>query len=161
MSFLDRPLVEKVVPACVWEAFCYGGEMHKRNIFVIERTSFFFPREVSAMITLFKCRFTTSFTEVDVNICLYILNVWSLWLFFSQKPDLDKVNGPLKRYYLSCKELGAGRRATFARVTAPSTSYIIQNLKIWTTYQIRIAICNGVFCGPWSSIRSIKTKQDG
>ena len=82
-------------------------------------------------------------------------------MFFSQKPSLDKVNGPLSAYTINYKEKGLPATVKDVTVLAPSTSGTLINLKIWTDYVIKIAVTNGHYTGPWSPERQAKTAQDG
>ena len=82
-------------------------------------------------------------------------------MFFSQKPSLDKVNGPLTAYTINYSEKGLPAAVKVVSVQAPSTSGTLINLKIWTDYVIKIAVTNGHYIGPWSPERPAKTAQDG
>ena len=82
-------------------------------------------------------------------------------MFFSQKPSLDKVNGPLSAYDINYKEKGLLATVKVIRVKTPSTSGNLINLKIWTDYVIKIRVTNGDYTGPWSPELPAKTAQDG
>ena len=77
----------------------------------------------------------------------------------SKKPDLSKLNGPLRGFDIYYK--AAGETAKTVSASGSSTSITLSSLKKWTKYVIKIAVTNRDYPGPWSNEKEAWTRQDG
>ena len=84
----------------------------------------------------------------------------NLVMFMSQTPSTTNLNGPLRGYSIEYKEEGKSSWTT-VNVSDSSTYKILQNLKKWTVYFIRIAVSNGDFLGPPGPEKQVRTLEDG